>query len=72
MSLLNRLKMIVEPLVFLINSNSRRIDYIEDNFVPAPESNDVVNMLADLDVLPAVADSKGAIYTDEKGAILMM
>lgn len=72
MSLIKRLKMMAEPLVFLIKTNSDRIDEIENKSVSAPESDELVSMLIELDALPAITDSKGAIYTDEKGAILMM
>ena len=72
MSLINSLKLIVKPLRVLIDNNSRRIGNIEATSVSAPESSEVVNMLAELDALPAVTDSRGAIYTDENGSILMM
>lgn len=38
----------------------------------APEDSEVIDMLIELDALPAVADADGAILTDESGAILMM
>lgn len=72
MSLINSLKLVVKPLRVLIDNNSRRIDGIESKSITAPESIEVVNMLAELDVLPAITDSRGAIYTDENGSILVM
>ena len=36
------------------------------------DGGEVIDMLIDLNALPAVVDSDGAIYTDESGAILMM
>ena len=36
------------------------------------DNNEVLDMLLELDALPAVTAPDGAIYTDENGAILMM
>lgn len=36
------------------------------------EDSEVLDMLIELNALPAVTDSDGAIYTDENGSILMM
>ena len=72
MSLIKRLKMMAEPLVFLIKTNSDRIDEVESKSVSVPESDEIINLLEELNALPAVTDSKGTIYTDENGSILMM
>ena len=65
MSLINTLKLVVKPLRVLIDNNSRRIDNI------VPKSDDVLDMLIELDACPAVTDAEGAILTDENGLILM-
>lgn len=36
------------------------------------EDSEVLDMLIELNALPAVTDADGAIYTDENGSILMM
>ena len=36
------------------------------------EDSEVLDMLIDLNALPAVTDTDGAIYTDENGSILVM
>ena len=65
MSLINSLKLVVKPLRVLIDNNSRRIDNI------VPKSDDVLDMLIELNACPAVTDAEGAILTDENGLILM-
>lgn len=65
MALVDTLKIVVEPLRLLIDRNSKRIDKIE------PEIDDTIDMLIELDALPAVSDAEGYIITDENGAILM-
>ena len=48
--------------------------WTNNNFINKNEdfSDEVIDMLIELDALPAVADADGAILTDESGAILMM
>lgn len=72
MSLINTLKLVVKPLRVLIDNNSRRIDNNSrriDNIVP--KSDDILDILIELNACPAVTDAEGAILTDENGSILM-
>lgn len=48
--------------------------WTNNNFINKNEdyTDEVIDMLIELDALPAVTDAEGSILTDENGAILMM
>lgn len=72
MSLIDKLKLIVKPLRALIDRNSLRIDAVESDISSTSTTDKVVDMMIEMDALPVVADSDGAIFTDENGVIFLM
>lgn len=47
------------------------IHQIDAKFIPTASDEEVLAMIAEVDVLPAVTDADGSILTDENGNILI-